>query len=389
MISYYFKSKSYYFVTDLTLYKTWNNMDQESRVIMMRVPLTVVSVVFNFCSIFGNTVVLHIFRRKYDRESNYRLFVLLLASFDMAISIFHVIKEQFRRRVVFFGGVTILCPIMNYVGHSIGMGNIFMVLFIAVERYKKICTPFQSQFTVRQSSVICAVAIFAGAVLNIPIFIIFGTRSLTIGGFNATRCCMIKAYDQSAIPVIHFGFLNILVLSVVIVIVIIQCKIRAVILRQSAMKKKRKNFQEITKEKFTNSFTSFSETQDTAVEFVETIQVSAITNSRSIKEYESGKEVVLKSRSKASSEENQAVRVTITFSIITALLIISFQALFMYHAVLAASRFFHTEDHISWNRDLFNIYFPDIATLNGALNPFVYYFTDIKFKREVKRMFRR
>lgn len=90
-------------------------MDQKSRVIMMRLPLTVVSILLNCCSIFGNTVVLHIFRTKYERESNYRLFVLLLASFDIAISIFHVIKEQFRRRLVFFGGVTILCPIINYV----------------------------------------------------------------------------------------------------------------------------------------------------------------------------------------------------------------------------------------------------------------------------------
>lgn len=364
-------------------------MDQESRVIMMRVPLTVVSVVFNVCSIFGNTAVLHIFRTKYDRESNYRLFVLLLASFDMAISILHVIKEQFRRRIVFFGGVTILCPIMNYVGHSIGMGTLFMVMFIAAERYKKICTPFQSQFTVRQSSIICAVAIFAGALLNIPIIIIFGTRSLTIGGFNATRCCMIKAYDQSLLPVIHFGFLNALVLSIVTVIVVIQCKIRAVILRQSAMKKKSKNFQQFPKGTFTSPVTSFSNTQDTTVETVETIQVSSVTNSGSMKEFWNGKEVVSKSRSKALSEENQAIKVTITFSIITALLIISFQALFMYHAFLAASRLVHPDDHISWNRDLFNIYFPDICTINGALNPFVYYFTDTKFKMKVKSIFQR
>lgn len=81
------------------------------------------------------------FRRKYDRDSNYRLFVLLLASFDIGMSIAHIIKEQFRLRCIFNAGVSVLCPITNYVGHSIGIGTIFMVLFIAVERYKKICTP--------------------------------------------------------------------------------------------------------------------------------------------------------------------------------------------------------------------------------------------------------
>lgn len=96
------------------------------------------------------------FRRKYDRDSNYRLFVMLLASFDMGMSIAHVIKEQFRLRSIYDAGDSIFCPITNYVGHSIGIGTIFMVLFIAIGRFKKICTPFKPQFTKKQSSVICA-----------------------------------------------------------------------------------------------------------------------------------------------------------------------------------------------------------------------------------------
>lgn len=118
-------------------------MDQVSRIRIKRAPFSAISFTVNFTGIIGNAAVLHIFRRKYDRDSNYRLFVLLLASFDMGMSIAHVIKEQFRLRRIFNAGVSILCPITIYIGHSIGIGTIFMVLFIAVERYKKICTPFK------------------------------------------------------------------------------------------------------------------------------------------------------------------------------------------------------------------------------------------------------
>lgn len=86
-------------------------------------------------------------------------------------------------------------------------------------------------------------------------------------------------------------------------------------------------------------------------------------------------------------EERKAAKIAVTFSIITALLIICFQTLFAYQVVLATLRFFYSEDQISWNRDLFNVYFHDIVTLNGAINPFVYYFTDTKFKQEVKGLF--
>lgn len=216
-------------------------MDQLSRIRSKRAPFSAVSFTVNITGIISNAAVLHIFRKKYDRDSNYRLFVLLLASFDMGMSIAHVIKEQFRLRSIYDAGDSIFSPITNYVGHSIGIGTIFMVLFIAIERYKKICTPFKSQFTKKQSSVICAVVILVGAVLNIPIPFMFCPRKLIIEDVNASRCCIVNEFDKTFLPLIHFGILNVIVLAVVVVITFIQFKIRDVLVRQSAMKQKRMN----------------------------------------------------------------------------------------------------------------------------------------------------
>lgn len=213
-------------------------MDQLSRIRIKRAPFSAISFTVNITGIIGNAAVLHIFRRKCNRDSNYRLFVLLLASFDMGMSIAHVIKEQFRLRYIFDAGDSIFCPITNYVGHSIGIGTIFMVLFIAIELYKKICTPFKPQFTKKQSSVICAAVILVGAVLNIP-------RKLIIEDVNASRCFIVNEFDKTFLPLIHFGLLNVIVLAVVVVITFIQFKIRAVLVRQSAMKQKRMNLHQI------------------------------------------------------------------------------------------------------------------------------------------------
>lgn len=213
-------------------------MDQLSRIRIKRAPFSAISFTVNITGIIGNAAVLHIFRKKYDRDSNYRLFVLLLTSFDMGMSIAHVIKEPFRLRSIYDAGDSIFCPITNCVGQSIGIGTIFMVLFIAIERYKKICTLFKPQFTKKQSSVICAAVILVGAVLNIPIPFMFGPRNLIIKDVNANRCCIVNEFDKTFLPLIHFGILNVIVLAVVVVITFIEFKIRAVLVRQSAMKQK-------------------------------------------------------------------------------------------------------------------------------------------------------
>lgn len=360
-------------------------MDQLSRIRIKRAPFSAISFAVNITGIIGNAALLHIFRRKYDRDSNYRLFVLLLASFDMGMSIAHVIKEQFRLRSIYDAGDSIFCPITNYVGHSIGIGTIFMVLFIAIERYKKICTPFKPQFTKKQSSVICAAVILVGAVLNIPIPYMFGPRKLIIEDVNASRCCIVNEFDKTFLPLIHFGILNVIVLAVVVVITFIQFKIRAVLVRKSAMKQKRKNLHQIINTSHTIIDKNIQDKQDKAMENEHAFRLNTIASPCSGNNF--NQERSDSSRPKMHDEERKAAKIAVTFSIITALLMICFQTLFAYQVVLATLRFFYSEDQISWNRDLFNVYFNDIVTLNGAINPFVYYFTDTKFKQEVKGLF--
>lgn len=95
------------------------------------------------------------------------------------------------------------------------------------------------------------------------------------------------------------------------------------------------------------------------------------------------------STKKKTSDESKAVRIAVVFCIITALLIISIQAMFMNEIILAVSRYLRPEDKISKNQDIFNVYFPDIFTLNGMLNPFIYFFVDNKFRHGVKTLCRR
>lgn len=353
------------------------NMNQVSGIRIKRAPFSAISFTVNFTGIIGNAAVLHIFRRKYDRDSNYRLFVLLLASFDLGMSIAHVIKEQFRLGRIYNAGVSILCPITPSAWARYSWCYLSQ---LSVTRKS-------ARHSKRQSSVICAVSILAAATLNIPIPFIFGPRDLIIEDNNVSRCCILNEFHKTFLPLIHFSVLNVIVLAVVVVITIIQFKIRAVLVRQSAMKQKRMNLHQIIKTSHKTKDNNIQDKQDKHMENDEAFRLNTIASSCLASKFSQARSDT--SRSKMHNEERKAAKIAITFSIITALLIICFQTLFAYQVVLATLQFIYSEDQISWHRDLFNVYIPDIVTLNGAINPFVYYFTDTKFKQEVKGLFRR
>lgn len=213
-----------------------------------------------------------------------------------------------------------------------------MVLFIAIERCKKICTPFKPQFTKKQSSVFCAVVILVGAVLNIPIPFMFGPRKLIIKDVNASRCCIVNEFDKTFLSLIHFGILNVIVLAVVVVITFIQFKIRAVLVRQSAMKQKRMNLHQIINTSHTTIDNNIQDKQDKAMENEDAFRLNTIASPSSENKY--NQERSDSSRPKMHDEVRKAAKIAVTFSIITALLIICFQTLFAYQVVLATLRFF-------------------------------------------------
>lgn len=361
------------------------NMNQKTTGRIERAPLSAFSFFFSIVCIIGNTIVLHIFRTKY-KKSNYRFFVLLLSSLDMGFAICFVMKEQLRIQNVYNGGTPVACPILRYFGSSVGMGTVLMVLFIAVERYKKICTPFQTQFTIAQCGRFCTIAMIVSAIVNVPAIFIFGKRDFIIEGINATRCDVLKKFDETEFSILYFGSLNTVTLVVVFCITVIQLKIRAVINRQSQLKK-RMNLPASSKNQLKIAETPLSgEDGATPIEYEE--KLSAIKIAVVSKEMTPMAKPNL-SKTKKTNDELKAIKIAVAFCIITALLVISVQAMLINVIISAISRYLRPENEISKDQDIFNNYFLDIAALNGMFNPFVYYFFDNKFRQEVRKLCRR
>lgn len=323
-----------------------------------RAPLGALCYLLNIIGIVGNTVVLYIFLTRMP-ASNYRVFVMSLSGLDLSMCIDHVIKELNRMFIIYrqFEDVlqTHLCAIGNYIGYLAGVPALPIVTFIAFERYRKICTPFKPQITIKRSKIMCIVSILLSIPIVSPVYEIYGVRFVKVDNITATRCDIKNKYDYSVLPFVFPLFTFISVSFNIVAILIFQIKIRNALVQKAKSKMRMKNLKNTT-----------------------TLKVVAGTANQ-----EEAK------KPQPSVEDQEAAknrRIAITFSIVTSMLVISFVTLNIFHLAQGIERYVSPNREISKVEDVVNEYVPDAIILNGILNPFVYFFTDNQFRQEVFKL---
>ncbi|XP_048751212.1 rhodopsin-like [Ostrea edulis] len=330
-----------------------------------RAPLGAVSYLLNISGIIGNVLVLHVFRTRFSRSLNYRTFVLFLAFVDLFTCIAHIAKELNRMISVYnqlSDKAPFMCEISHYVGNSVGVASFFIVMFITFERYRKICTPFKPQIMIKHSRIMCVCTVLISFAINFPIYLIHGKRNVVVGGINATRCSTKNEYDGVMLPFLYHVLIFALVVVCFPVVVIFQLKIRNALVRKTNSKKKMKNINSNQKSE----------------------------NPTSVNEKDTGKNVKKdKSKRKAAADDDEDKRnrrIAITFAIVSLFLMVSFFTHTLYEFIKSLDKYLTPRQEISKTEDILEEYLPDIITINGILNPFVYLFTDAQFKQELMKL---
>lgn len=340
-------------------------------VIMDRLPLGIISYFSNVVGIVGNSLVLFVFLRRYKQPSNYKFFVVYMAIQDLGTSIAHIAKEMNR---MFSGDrqtyhLEIACTLSHYVGNSVGQGSVIMAVFITIERYRKICTPFKKQITTFQSKIMVLITLVASAVINIPMIFIIGRRNVVIDSRNATRCSVKNSHDGNPLSIYFFTFQAIQIACSIIVIIVLMSKILKRLLRQSKFKTRDGDSKKSEK---IRTIHIQSERSNEAGE-----------NSTEIQNQKSGKNGL-----KSNSENAKNWKITRTFSIVISLLITSYATFAVLQTYLCFRRYFVYEMKITDEWDKVIEYLPDVVSFNGVLNPVVYFYTDTRFRTEVCSLFR-
>jgi hypothetical protein len=210
------------------------------------------------------------------------------------------------------------------------MASFLILVFIAFERYKKICIPFKTQITVTQSKVISV----GSVLLGIPIYIVHGTRHVSVEDINATRCAIENKYDGDLLPILHLGFVFITSILGVVVIVIFQIRIRTSLVNKAKSKQKMKSITSTANSKFRQ------EKADDGTPHMKSNRAKTSADDR-------------------DSERNR--RIAISFAIISTFLIVSFVSQAVFQLVIVTQRYLFPKQRISKLEDVMNEYFPDIG----------------------------
>lgn len=160
--------------------------------------------------ILGNSLVMAIFYREF-KKSAYRTFVLWLAVLDLAGCL--LVMPYLLVNIVTPVSMDneVVCKVGRFLSYVIMMTSHFILVVIAVDRYRKICKPHSFQIAQSQTSRCCLGMLIFSLILSIPAVILYGNSSLDIGipGLKATRCFTADKYKDSPAHLIYYIVINV------------------------------------------------------------------------------------------------------------------------------------------------------------------------------------
>ena len=158
--------------------------------------LTAYTGLLALAAILGNLFVVYVHLFKY-KECNFRTFVLALCAIDIFDCVTIVPMEMYSQLHFYEYSLGFICKAEAYLNVASSCAMTYILLFIAIDRHRKICTPHAWQLSRRFVRRVC-VGIFAIAALyGVPIAILWGvndTRARYKGVEMTVHCC---GKDQS------------------------------------------------------------------------------------------------------------------------------------------------------------------------------------------------
>ncbi|XP_048730641.1 cholecystokinin receptor-like isoform X2 [Ostrea edulis] len=215
--------------------RQWN--DEISRSFTLS---TVVHSVLFSVGTFGNLFIIFIYNFKMKGYKDDRYFIPILAVVDMLACI---LSTWFALNVNIFPVVfpdDALCKCLLYGNYVTTQSSIFLLVVISIQRFLKICRPFQKQMTLYWKRVSLVVIVIVTTVILIPELIFYGKVPVKSEKYNVTGyiCGPIRQPESMAAGLISFtaAALSISVISIA-VIVIMYLYILKHLLRQTRVRK--------------------------------------------------------------------------------------------------------------------------------------------------------
>lgn len=328
-----------------------------TEIISTRLPIVVYIGILIVVGVVGNAVVLFIFTR-YFKHSTYRVFVRTLATVDLLICVSHMPLEILYLLEPFGFYNNSSCKTYRYLAFCVVYTSIFLILLIAIERYIKICLPMANvRLSTELSSKFAGVATFLAMIVAIPAIFTNGNHAVIINNVTFVSCSIDDKNYNHTYLISLYTFIGVMYFLATIVLVYAY----ASIIRTIRKRKINKHGEQPSN--------------------------LSIVSSNMTRISESTSELQIHTNQSGSENNVHLVRTTRTLIIITVIFVLV-HAPFFALAMLVAVDISYRDNLSSISLTMYDIGIR-LYLINNVVNPLVYGFTDLRFQRACRSVYRK
>ncbi|CAG2229605.1 unnamed protein product [Mytilus edulis] len=159
---------------------TVNDLDRvndEMAVILQ--PVIAIVCVYMIIGLLGNPLVIYYYGCSVKPSPSY-YFIVAVAVFDLIICCICIPLEIIDMMFSYKFPSAIGCKMFRFVNYFSSMGTGFVLVVIAIDRYRKVCQPFKTQITMKMAKTIIFIGCFASACISWPIFVFYDIHAVSI-----------------------------------------------------------------------------------------------------------------------------------------------------------------------------------------------------------------
>ena len=335
-------------------------------------PNTLFNVICLVIGILGNGYVLYINKFKLDDKTGSRYFIPYLAIDDALASLITGFGFTYRNFQLFFPRNG-LCKGLLFGAGVTGFMSAFLLLAIAVQRYRMIIKPHGKQFTLFLRKIALLIIFITSVCFSVPITFIADVQEIngTYKGFNLTgSICWMRDDEYASLQNAYFGFSATVFVVNIVVTLILYIPIAIDIYRRHRK----------TKTPSMNIQARGSSLNRTAsLDIDHTLFEQASMGSSS--------NVLISVSPKTRSLKTASTNFNGMFVAIVVAYVVS------YIPTCVMATFFTDPNPLTW-RDLptrqLRVYsiLAQTYVINNAINPFIYGFFDMQFRKQIVRHIR-
>lgn len=373
------------------------------------IPVIVYMIVLTVVGTFGNILVCCVYCCKPTKSSSH-FFIMALAVLDLLTCIIGMPTEITDLRYPYMFYASAACKLLRFVESVTTIGSSMILISVAVDRYLRICK-LGKMISVKVSKRICVVALFVGVALSWPACFIFGRSTAELEpGVWGVDCSTDDSMRGTLFPTVYYGFLGLLFVCCLIFFSIIYIQIGLQIWRQKRAKigQKSNRDSEISAKSgrtFSNSSTRDSQETDVPEEVkgqtpddngsdpISTDMSSeqmndSYTKKKCIKDrkFSSISSGSIKS-SVSKKRKIKVTRTTVVLFAVTVAYVVSYLPFLILMVIRSVKKDF--EDNLTPTQELVFKFFVKSYFINNAINPLIYSFLNINFRKDAQKMLKR